>query len=342
MTKIVFGPQIPAVGRFASVDAIKMVANDAESLGFGAIFMRDHVERDMHQHLHHTSTGFTEDGQEPGDPNVYECFTTMGLLAAVTTDVEIGVMIFLVPQRNPIVAAKQIATLDVLSNGRLIVGIGVGNVDHRKEMEMLGVNYKVRGAMANEYIRAMKEIWTKPVASFKGKYVNFKDATQYPKPVRKPHPPLMIGGGYHLQHKVLQRVAELGDGWVPMAPPGHFKEGSAAIRTMADEHGRKGKEFIFMAYTMTSIAPTRAEAERRYAAALESQSVFQKRQDSSQIEANAFRERALVGSPDDVIKRIQEYVDAGVTYFEVPFMTSTLEELRDRMKLFAKEVMPSF
>lgn len=342
MGKVVFGPQLPTAGRFASGEAIAAAATEAESLGFKAVFMRDHIERDLDQHLYHTTTGFCEKGLDPGDPNMYESLTTMGYLSSVTSDVEIGVMILLLPQRNPILVAKQIATLDALSKGRIIVGVGVGNVDHRKEMEVLGVNYRERGVMADEYIRVMKEIWTKPIASFTGKYVSFSNATFYPKPVRKPHPPIFIGGGYHLQPRVLRRVAELGDGWVPIAPPGHFKEGSATICKMAEESGRGGKDFILMAYPFTCIAPTREEAERRYDAFLSSQSVFHKREDSTRLHVDTFRERSLVGSPDDIIRRIQEYVDAGITYFELLFASSTLDEFLKRMKLFAKEIIPSF
>ncbi|MBI2185186.1 MAG: TIGR03619 family F420-dependent LLM class oxidoreductase [Thaumarchaeota archaeon] len=342
MSKIVFGPQLPTAGRFASINAIATAATQAESLGFKAVFMRDHIERDMEQHLNHTTTGFCEEGLDPGDPNIYETLITMSYLSAVTREVKLGVMILLLPQRNPILAAKQIATIDAMSNGRVIVGVGVGNVDHKKEMEILGVDYRIRGAMVDEYIRVMKEIWTKPVASFKGRFVNFSDAYIYPKPVQKPHPPIFIGGGYHLQPRILRRVAELGDGWVPIAPPGHYKEGSAAISKMAEEYGRKDNDFKYMAYLFTSIAPTREEAENRYEALLKSQSVFHKRQDSAQIHEDDFRYRSLIGAPDDIIKRIQEYVDAGVTHFELLFGTSTLEEYLQRIKLFAKEVIPSF
>ena len=95
MPKIVFGPQLPTAGRFASMEAIGRVAQDAEALGYRAVFMRDHIERDLQQHLMHTSTGFCEEGLDPGDPNMFECMTTMGYLAHATSSVEIGVMVLL-------------------------------------------------------------------------------------------------------------------------------------------------------------------------------------------------------------------------------------------------------
>ena len=323
------------------MEAIGRVAQDAEALGYRAVFMRDHIERDLQQHLMHTSTGFCEEGLDPGDPNMFECMTTMGYLAHATRSVEIGVMVLLLAQRNPIVTAKQIATLDAMSGGRILVGIGVGNADHRREMELLGVPYGKRGRITDDYIKAMEAIWCNPKSTYHGEYVDFEDLTVYPKPVRKPYPPLLIGGGYHLQPSVLRRVARFGDGWVPIAEPEQFRRGIPMIEDLARENGRR-PDFTYMSYNFTSIAGTREEADRRYATASRSQRLMHERGDSTRIEAHDFRSRALVGGPDDIVKRVGEYVDSGVTYFELLFMTSTLDEMLTRMKLFSREVIPSF
>ena len=340
--KLKFGPQLPSYGRFCSTDALTKAAQEAESLGYDAIFMQDHIERDMDYHLYHSTTGFWEEGLEVGDPQIYETLTTSGYLAGITKNVEIGIMILLLPQRNPIVTAKQIATIDRLSKGRMLIGIGVGNVSHRRELEILGVPYLERGKIADEYIRVMKAVWTQPLASYHGQYISFENASIYPKPHATPHPPLIIGGAYHLQPRILRRIAELGDGWVPIATPPQIAEGLTKVRQMASHLGRNVDGFRVVAYEFTSIAPTKEEAARRYARGVGGQRLMQERPDSARIPIDEFRERSLVGSPDAIIKRVEEYEKAGATHIEMLFMCSTLEELLEQMTLFSKEVLPSF
>jgi probable F420-dependent oxidoreductase len=340
MPKIVFGPQLPTAGRFSGVDAITTVAEQSEAMGFSAVWMRDHIERDMEQHLYHSTTGFCEEGLDPGDPNIYESLTTMAYLSRVTKSVKIGVCILLLPQRDPVVTAKQIATVDQLSRGRLIVGLGVGNVSHRKEMEILHTPYKERGDVQDEYIQVMKEIWTKPMASYQGKYVEFSNATIYPKPFQKPHPPLLIGGK---SPRALRRVAELGDGWVPFVSPQEMKQGVREIKRLAAGAGRGNKDFMITHYAFpTSIATTHEEAERRFARGLQGQRIYTGRTDATRQKLEDFKSWAVVGTPDEVIKRIGEYVDAGATYFEHLFNCSTQEEMLRMLKLFSREVIPSF
>ncbi|MBI4258899.1 MAG: TIGR03619 family F420-dependent LLM class oxidoreductase [Thaumarchaeota archaeon] len=340
--KLRFGPQLPSYGRFASTEAIAKAAVEAEAMGFDSIYMQDHIERDMDNHLYHSTTGFTDKGQEPGDPHIFETLTTAAYLAGITHSVDIGIMVVLLPQRNPVVTAKQIATVDQLSKGRLLVGIGVGNVSHKGELEILGVPYKERGRLTEDYIRAMKAVWTQPVASYQGKYVSFSGGYFYPKPYTKPHPPLIIGGGYHLQSLVMRRIAELGDGWVPILTPAEIKDGLGKVKEQAARVGRSNTEFKVVAYEFTSIAPTYEEAEKRYARGVGGQRLMQERKDTARIPAEEFRERSLVGSPDEIIGRVEEYREAGVTHVEMLFMCSTMDELLEQMKLFSREVLPSF
>ena len=119
-----------------------------------------------------------------------------------------------VPCRNPLLAAKQIASLDVFCNGRLDIGLGIGSPSTLKsrEYEVLGVNRKRRGKIADDYIRAMKAIWTSQPSSYEGNFVNFRDAEICPKPRQKPHPPLWIGGW---TEAAMKRTAAVGDGWLP-------------------------------------------------------------------------------------------------------------------------------
>ena len=130
------------------------------------------------------------------DPNHFETISTFSFLAGMTKEVEFGVGIMPILLRDPIVLAKEVATLDAMSNGRFIFGVGVSNISDTTEFKAVGrpfLKYADRYQMMSEYVGAMKAIWENDTASYHGKYVNFDDLTIYPKPARKPHPPIWAG-----------------------------------------------------------------------------------------------------------------------------------------------------
>ena len=167
----------------------------------------------------HTHIPASRKSPWPGGPNLpkeywhsYDPFLALTMAAAVTTKLKLGTGICLVIERDPIVLAKEVASLDHLSNGRVLFGIGGGW--NAEEMEHHGTPFKSRWRVLRERILAMKELWTKEEAEFHGEFVNFDKSWSHPKPVQKPHPPILMGGD---APKTFDRVIEFCDGWMPIA-----------------------------------------------------------------------------------------------------------------------------
>ncbi|MEE9551082.1 MAG: LLM class flavin-dependent oxidoreductase, partial [Candidatus Binatia bacterium] len=164
MKNIQFGIRVPNSGPLSSIESIVQATQFAEEVGFDSIWVHDHVVWSSEMHRHHISSGATEAVRENQEANFFEALTTLGYLAAKTKSITIGVACLVMPCRNPIYAAKQTATLDVLCNGRLVVGVGLGSKATREsdEFGVFGVSYDRRGDRTDEYIEAMKAIWTQP------------------------------------------------------------------------------------------------------------------------------------------------------------------------------------
>ena len=170
--------------------------------------------------------------------HAHDPFVSLSFAAAATKNLVLGTGICLLPQHDPIVTAKTIASLDVMSNGRVEFGIGGGwNVE---EMNNHGVEYKTRFKQMREHAEAMKAMWTQEEASYSGEFVNFDPIWSYPKPVRKPHPPILLGGETDY---TLKRIVEYCDGWIPRGGRGFEPKSSMErLRNMADKHGRDHTE----------------------------------------------------------------------------------------------------
>ncbi|MCG0285027.1 LLM class F420-dependent oxidoreductase [Streptomyces sp. PSAA01] len=136
-------------------------------------------------------------------------FVTLASIAAVTRHLLLGTGVVLVAQRDPIITAKEVSSLDLVSDGRAVFGVGAGW--NREEMENHGTDPSTRGRLVNERLRAIRELWTKEKAEFHGEFVNFDPVFQWPKPVQRPHPPIYVGGG---GDAAFRRIAELGDAWL--------------------------------------------------------------------------------------------------------------------------------
>jgi probable F420-dependent oxidoreductase len=168
-------------------------------------------------------------------------------------------------QRDPIQTAKDVATLDRISNGRFLFGIGGGW--NAEEMEDHGTTYKTRFSLMRERVAAMKEIWTKSKAEYHGKFVNFDPIMTWPKPVQKPHPPVLVGGGWP---GAAQRAIEYGDGWMPINIPGRLIRRIGEFWSNAKAAGRDAKTLELTIFGMT---PDKAEIEA-FAAAGAARAVF--------------------------------------------------------------------
>ena len=225
---------------------IAELARGLEDRGFGSLYVPEHT---------HIPTSRRSPFPGGGDlPNKYshthDPFVGLSFAAAATKKLLVGTGICLIPERDPIVTAKCVASLDRLSGGRFMFGIGGGwNVE---EMENHGARYKTRFKLMRERILAMKALWTQEEASFHGEFVNFDPVWSWPKPAQRPHPPILLGGE---SDYTLRRIVEYCDGWIPR-PVGGFTAENAIerLRRMAEAKGRDPKSL--------SISVFRAPADQ--------------------------------------------------------------------------------
>ena len=208
---------------------IAELAKALEDRGFDSLYVPEHTHIPTSR-----KTPFPSGGELPRRySHTHDPFVGLAFAAAATKKLTIGTGICLVPQHEPIVTAKAIASLDQLSGGRFVFGIGAGwNVD---EMENHGATYKTRFAIMREHVLAMKEIWAKDEAAYHGQYVKFDPIWSWPKPARKAGPPIILGGE---SDYTLKRVVEYCDGWLPRPRGFDPVKGTERLRNMAKEKGR--------------------------------------------------------------------------------------------------------
>ena len=186
-----FGVNLVSFGPGASPESLSRWVAFTENLGYHFVMLGDHV-------------AITPDVQGRYPAPFYDPFTTLGWLAGMTRRVELGFTVIVLPYRHPLETARMAANLDRLSGGRLIFGIGVGWA--RQEFQVLGLPFERRGAMTDDYLGALKAAWTQDVASYSGRFVSFKDVYTAPRPLRKPHPPIWVGGS---SEAALRRTDEI-------------------------------------------------------------------------------------------------------------------------------------
>ena len=258
---------------------IAELARELEQRGFESLFVPEHTHIPASR-----KTPWPGGGDLPREySHTHDPFVALSFAAAATTTLRIGTGICLIPQRDPIVTAKAVASLDRLSGGRFVLGMGGGwNVE---EMENHGAEYGSRFKLLRERVLAMKALWTEEEAEFHGEFVDFDPCRSYPKPVQKPHPPVMLGG--ETDH-TLRRVVGFCDGWFPRARGGFDVAGGIErLRRVADEAGR-GMDTL-------------------------SVSLFGARPDAQTMEEyrQAGVDRALIGLPsnsrDDILRRLDSH-----------------------------------
>ena len=186
-----FGPGV-------SPESLSRWTEIAETLGYHLVMISDHV-------------AVTPDVEGRYPAPLYDPFTTLSWLAAKTRRVALGTTVVIIPYRSPLLVARMGANLDQLSGGRFILGVGVGWA--QQEFDALGVPFRSRGAMTDEYLEAIKVLWTNEIASYEGRFVSFADVWTAPLPVQSPHPPIWVGGS---SDAALRRAVRLGDGWHPI------------------------------------------------------------------------------------------------------------------------------
>jgi probable F420-dependent oxidoreductase len=293
-------PNADYLGFEASPEAIVAAAKKAEEVGFDAILVNDHII-------------VGNDARAAPWTNVYDPFVALSFIAAHTTRIGVGVSVLIMPYRNPIATAKALATLDRMSGGRLIAGIGVGW--NEAEFAALGVPFHERGARTNEYLRLWQVCWAPGKVSFAGKFVSFADMHVSPKPLQQPHPPIWIGGA---SDAALRRAARFAAVWQPTPLPlAQLVERRAALRQACEALGREP-------------IPTRMSFRVEF----------------STITGNApptGKERpAGHGTPAEVAADLLRYREAaGLGAFQINFHGNrNLEQLLHSMECFMREVKP--
>ena len=310
-----YGFYLPNSGSSINPDALTDIAKLGDRLGFFCMVMPDHVlqPNKVSSPYPYSVTGDILEAGQSGDGEWPEQITTLAYLAGVTEHIKLVTSVMIIPYRNPILTAKMLSTLDMLSKGRLILGAGVGWME--EEFELLNAEpFAERGAVTNEYLKAFIELWTSDNPTFEGKYVNFSDITFLPKPVQKPYPPIWIGGG---SRPAIRRAAQIGDCWhpvgaIPAAPlePEELAEKLVLLRQDAEKVGRN---------------PATIQV-----------SVKAPLYDSNDTSGPR---RRFTGSPDEVRQDVQTYSDIGVTHLIFDFRVESANETNDRMAKFAEEVM---
>lgn len=234
------------------IDVVEL-AQALEARGLDALFVCEHTHIPLSRR-----SPFPGGGELPKRYiHAHDPFISLSFAAAATKTLKLGTGICLVPQRDPIITAKSIASLDVMSGGRFIFGIGGGwNVD---EMENHGTRYDTRFKLMRERVLAMKALWTEEEASFHGEFVNFDPVWCYPKPAQRPHPPILLGGE---TDKTLARIVDYCDGWFPRGGPDF--DPAVAVSRLKAACVEAGRDFAQMQITVFR-APADADGLRRYA-----------------------------------------------------------------------------
>jgi probable F420-dependent oxidoreductase len=328
-----FGVRLPNSGPLASRKSILEVATRAEALEFHSVWVHDHILWGTEQHRTHLSAGSAEALSDSQNPNFFESVTTLAYLAAKTELVKLGVAVLVLPLRNPLIAGKQLANLDVLSEGRLILGVAPGAPKITlQEFEAIGVDYHQRGKITDEYIAALKKLWSENLPSYSGRFANFKEVQMFPKPAQRTLKILIGGGERGISARALKRVVEVGDGWIPAyLTPQEIADGVKQIKEQFRLKHREDKPTIV--HEMFTSLDENGETAKASAA---------KSLANNFVSVDVGIERSLVGSPRDLVQKLEQYSSAGVDITELKFVYSEISALLKMMDLFSREVLPSF
>jgi probable F420-dependent oxidoreductase len=313
-----FGFVIPTRPPLATTENIVAMLAKAEELGFAYVTVPDHIiPPGEFKHAY----PYAASGEMSWGPsgNVLEMLALLSFLAGKTSRIRIATGIMVVPLRNPLFAAKALATIDFLSNGRLTVGCGVG-WEHLEFAALGAPAFSERGQVADEYIRLFKELWTKDSPKFAGRYANFADLPFYPKPVQRPHPPIWVGGE---SPPAMRRAARLGNGWYPIGsnqryPYDTIKRFSAAVRRFnrqVEEAGRNRSE-LELAYCVLWYAEDKA------------------------VILESGERKAFTGEFQQIAADVQAFKELGVSCIILNLQANTLKESLNRMERFAARVYP--
>ena len=304
-----YGFYLPTRGGCATPDALETIVQRGETLGFHSVMIADHL---VFPTAIDSKYPYTVSGVFPGGGDALDQLTPMAFVAGRTRRLRLVTSVMILPYRNPVLTAKMLATIDVLSRGRVTVGVGVGWL--REEFEALDApDFDRRGTVSDEWLRIFKTLWTQDPASFEGEFYRFEALRCLPQPVQKPHPPIWIGGH---SAPALRRVARHGDGWHPVGANPAVPLRPAELRASLDQ--------------LTRLT----EAEGRDASAL-TISFKAPVYDPSVTTLTGSERRPFAGTPQQIAADIGAYEKAGVSELVFDFRSERLDDALERMERFA-------
>ena len=307
-----YGFYLPTRGGCATPEALEAIVQRGEALGFHSVMIADHV---VFPTAIASKYPYTVSGAFPGGGDALEQLTLMAFVAGRTRTLRLVTSVMILPYRNPVLTAKMLATIDVLSRGRVTVGVGVGWL--REEFEALDApDFERRGAASDEYIRIFKTLWTQDPASFDGEFYRFEALRCVPQSVQKPHPPIWIGGH---SAPALRRAARYGDGWHPVGAnpavplrPSELRASLDQLFRLTEAAGRNPS-----ALTISFKAPV---------------------YDTSVTTLTGSERRPFSGTSQQIADDIGAYEKAGVSELVFDFRSERLDDALERMERFAQTI----
>jgi probable F420-dependent oxidoreductase len=295
-------------GEVPDIDAIYAYAQRAEALGFESLWAWDHVLL----------------GVEPSFP-ILDSITTLGAVAARTTKIKLGTGVLVLPLRNPVVAAKALGSLDVISKGRLVLGVAAGW--YAREFDAVGVPFKQRGKLFERNLDILMKLWTQDRVTLKADEFNLREAVMVPRPVQRPRPPILVGG---YVDAVLKRAGTVGDGWLTyFYTPESFTKGWSKVQAFAREAGRDPKTL-----QSTNQLAIYVGRDREQTAADMRQWLSTEWDVAAWSESTI--EHAIHGSPEQCVAQLKAHVSTGVDrIILIPYRYQG-----QQVERIAKEVLP--
>jgi probable F420-dependent oxidoreductase len=315
---------------FATAEEVVDIALEAEQLGYFEVAGNDH----------HTTQQYVRDSF-PVPPDFFEPLITYAYIAARTSVLRLTTGILVFPMRHPVLLAKQLATLDQLSGGRVIVGAGTGAYREEFEKTLPHLARAHRGRLMDETMASVRMLLTEHSATFRGEYIAFDDVEMYPKPVQDPLPIYSAGNA----DASIRRAAQYGQGWLPAAiGPAAIRVGRERLREYAAEAGRGDASFTIAPQVIVCLADTQQAAEETFVQSqLYHHLVTLQQSTLKDVDPATFVTNNLVGTPDLVATKVAEFRDAGAEHLcGIYFAANDVAGLRDQMRRFAGHVMPAF
>ena len=291
-----------------TVDSIIRFSIKAEKLGFDSVWLGDHL-------LWHVP--------------IFESLTLLSAIAIKTNRIKLGTSVLLLPLRNPIVLAKVLSTLDFISKGRIILGVGIGG-EYKKEFEVCKVPLKERARIAEESIEILRKLWKETKANHHGKYWGFEDVKMKPKPLQQDGIPIWVGGR---SEGALKRAAKFGDGWIGIfMTPERFSQSKQKILDYIKMFGRKSSTFTFAYFTYIYTSSDYTKCEKIAAKFLST---------GYRMPFEPLKKYCILGDTQESVKRLEKYRDAGAELI-ILAPTATGYKINEQLKVFSEEIIPNF